>query len=215
MAEMSAGQLSVKKRWFELTSHFFTDEMADLLWGELEAWYSEPHRAYHNLEHIADCFAKLEPVTDLVHNRLPLELAIFYHDVIYDPKAKGGKNEQDSADFAAESLSRAGLPDSEIAPVYHFILDTQHQQVSPTADGRLLVDIDLTILGADEVRFWRYEAEIREEYKWVEEQAYRAGRRNIMQGFLEREKIYQTSYFYERYEEAARKNLSELINYLG
>ncbi|MFK7803098.1 MAG: N-methyl-D-aspartate receptor NMDAR2C subunit [Anaerolineae bacterium] len=201
----------VKNRWFELTSYFFTDETADLLWQQLEALYSEPQRAYHNLEHITDCFNKLDEAADLVHNRLPLELAIFYHDVVYDPKASGGKNEQDSAIFADTALSRAGLPNSEIAVVQHLILDTQHRDISQSADGRLLVDIDLTILGADEDRFQRYEKEIRAEYSWVEEESYRAGRSAIMQGFLDREKIYQTGYFYEKYEATARKNLQGLI----
>lgn len=205
----------LKDRWFELTSYFFTDETAALLWKQLEGWYSEPHRAYHNLEHITDCFAKLDAASDLVHNRLPLELAIFYHDVIYDPKAKGGQNEQDSADFAAEMLSRAGLPDSEVAIVYHLIIDTQHKEISKSADGRLLVDIDLTILGADQDRFQRYEREIREEYSWVEEQAYRAGRAAIMQSFLDRERLYQNDYFYERFELKARENLKELIKNLS
>lgn len=208
-------QSIVQNRWFELTSHFFTNETAELLWQQLEDWYSEPHRAYHNFDHIADCFANLDQVAELINKRLPLELAIFYHDVIYDPKAKKGENEQDSADFAAETLARAGLPNSEITPVYHLILDTQHKTISNTADGRLLVDIDLAILGSDEERFWRYDAAIRKEYKWIEEQAYRVGRATIMQGFLDRDQIYQTPYFYERYESAARQNLAKLIASLG
>ena len=208
-------KLTVQNRWFELTSHLFTDETADILWDQLERLYGEPHRAYHNFEHIADCFQKLDAAADLIGNRLMLELAIFYHDVIYDPQAQKGKNEQDSADFAAETLARAGLPNSEIGIIYQLILDTQHQVVSKSADGRLLVDIDLTILGAELERFNRYEQEIRAEYSRVEEQAYRAGRAQLMQGFLNRERIYQTRYFFDRYEEKARQNLKRLIQHLS
>ncbi|MEM8859104.1 MAG: N-methyl-D-aspartate receptor NMDAR2C subunit [Chloroflexota bacterium] len=202
----------LKNRWFDLTSHFLTDETAEIVWDLLDAHYSEAGRAYHNWNHISDCFVQLDQVSEQVNQRLHFELAIFYHDVIYIPRA--ADNEQASADFAAETLSRAGFPDSEIAIVSQLIMDTTHQQKPQSADGQLLVDIDLSILGAEPARFAQYDAQVREEYSWVEEQAYKIGRSRIMQSFLDRERIYYTAYFAENYEAQARINLRDLIERL-
>lgn len=202
----------LRMRWFALTNHFLTTETAEFVWNLLDSCYSEPIRGYHNWNHIADCFAQLDAVAHLATNRLHLELAIFYHDVIYDPK--GNRNEEASAECAADTLSRAGLPNSEITLVEALILDTKHQANPKSADGRLLVDIDLSILGATAERFAQYEANIRQEYDWVALQAYKAGRGKVMQGFLDRPQIYFTHYFREKYEARARENLTKLVEKL-
>lgn len=204
---------ALKNRWQELTSHFLPPEKLAEIWQKLEDQYAQPPgRAYHNLGHISDCFSQLDQVLDLANNRLPLELAIFFHDVVYDPQSKVPfENEEKSAQLAVELLTGAGFPPSECSIVANLILDTRHAEVAKSADGRLLVDIDLSILGRGSERFWAYEKQIREEYGWVEESAYRAGRANIMQGFLDRERLYQTAWFFDRYEEQARKNLTALI----
>ena len=67
--------------------------------------------------------------------------------------------------------------------------------------------IDLAILGASTEAFDVYEAAIRSEYGWVAESAFRERRRDIMRGFLERERIYSTDHFHRQLEEAARRNL--------
>ena len=203
----------LKTRWFALTDHFLTDETAEIVWNLLDDCYSEPIRGYHNWNHISECFRQFDEVTYLANNRMHMELAIFYHDVIYDPKGTG--NEEASAEFAAETLSRAGFPNSEIAIVNRLILDTKHQVEPKSSDGRLLVDVDLSILGAPPERFAQYENEIRAEYSWVELSAYKAGRANIMQGFLDRPQIYFTNFFREKYEAQARENLNALIQQLS
>ena len=70
----------------------------------------------------------------------------------------------------------------------------------------MLVDIDLSILGADKVSFAEYECNIRKEYRWVEALHYRIERKKVLQNFLV-QRIYQTDYFYKRKERQARKNL--------
>lgn len=204
---------SLKDRWFQLTSHFVAQDLGAEIWQQLEGQYAQPPgRAYHNLNHISDCFAQLDQVLDLVGNRLAVELAIFFHDVVYDSQATVPfQNEEKSADVAAQLLRSAGLPDSEVHIVTRLILDTRHNEVAQTADGRLLVDIDLSILGAQADRFWNYEDQIRQEYSWVELSAYRSRRAKIMEGFLLRDRLYQTPYFYEKYEEVARHNLQALV----
>ncbi len=76
------------------------------------------------------------------------------------------------------------------------------------------MDIDLSILGRDEQTFEEYEKGVRMEYGWVHEDSFRKGRTEILNGFLERDSIYQTGYFREKYEEKARDNLRHSISLL-
>jgi len=72
----------------------------------------------------------------------------------------------------------------------------------------------LAILGASAADYDRYARAIREEYAWVPEQDYRAGRRRILEGFLERERLFYMPPLFERLEMSARANLRREIERL-
>jgi predicted metal-dependent HD superfamily phosphohydrolase len=78
-------------------------------------------------------------------------------------------------------------------------------------DQQLLVDIDLSILGAPEQRFAEYEQQIRQEYAFVPKWLFRRKRRAILQGFLDRPQIYSTAHFHAELEQRARDNLRKAI----
>ncbi|MBT9552193.1 MAG: hypothetical protein IV088_15195 [Hydrogenophaga sp.] len=63
---------------------------------------------------------------------------------------------------------------------------TCHDAEPEGDDARRLVDIDLAILGADPARFAEYDAQVREEYRWVPNWLYRCKRREVLAGFLAR-----------------------------
>ncbi len=83
---------------------------------------------------------------------------------------------------------------------------TQHHQAS-TNDEKLMVDINLAILGAKPARFAQYQQQIREEYDFVAPELFNFKRREVLDGFYQRPRIYQTDYFYNCYEQQARENL--------
>jgi len=169
----------------------------------LVAAYSEPHRHYHTLEHLGEMFRVVGrlPVADLP----AAQLAVWYHDAVCDPKATD--NEERSADWAESDLKAWGVP--RWAAVRALILATKHTATEPsTPDAAAFLDADLAILGAAEVRYQRYAADIRREYEWVPDEAYRAGRRAVLEGFLNRERIYRTAVMSEEGEESARRNLT-------
>ena len=169
----------------------------------LVAAYSEPHRHYHTLEHLGEMFRVVGrlPVADLP----AAQLAVWYHDAVCDPKATD--NEQRSADWAESDLKAWGVP--RWAAVRALILATKHIATEPgTPDAAAFLDADLAILGAAEVRYQRYAADIRREYEWVPDDQYRAGRRAVLEGFLNRERIYRTAVMSEEGEESARRNLT-------
>lgn len=187
-----------------------TDDEA-FAFHRLEAAYAEPHRAYHNAEHIRDCLDRLDESTKEPINSA-LEAALWFHDAVYDPRRDD--NEAASATLAEQLLAEAGIPDASAIEVRRLILLTRHLEIPSDPAGRLISDVDLSILGRDPAEFEEFERRIRAEYAWVPEPQYREGRSRILAGFLARPQLYQTPYFRNRYEESALRNLQALIDRL-
>ena len=138
-----------------------------------------------------------------------IAIALWFHDAIYAVTRKD--NERKSADWARSVLADAGADPIVIERIEALIMATCHDAEAETVDARLLVDIDLAILGAQAQRYAEYETQIRAEYAWVPRMIYGAKRRAILQAFLDREHIFQTEPFRVRYERAARANLTLAI----
>jgi predicted metal-dependent HD superfamily phosphohydrolase len=136
-------------------------------------------------------------------------LALWYHDAIYDTHASD--NEARSAALARAVLAAAGAQEPTIVSVERLILATKHDAVPRDRDAQILVDIDLSILGADEPRYQEYETQIRREYAWVDEGAFRSGRTKVLRSFLDRPFIYSTTEFRSRLEAPARNNLARAL----
>lgn len=179
----------------------------------IEAHYTESHRAYHTLEHLGHCFEEFDQAKYLAYHVFILELAIWFHDIIYDPHARD--NEEQSAKLAQQICSHAKLSSNFGSLTANLIRATKHTGDQVTGkNARLLLDIDLAILGQPPERFSEYERQIRVEYAWVPEGEYRKRRAEILQGFLAQTHIYRTWFFQERYEVAARMNLKASIQAL-
>ncbi len=176
---------------------------------ELVARYDEPHRAYHARPHLEACLAELVGSGATIEDHPEVALALFFHDAIYDPRAKD--NEERSAELAASVLARAGLAPAAGARVAELVLATRHDAVPADEEARLLVDVDLSILGADAETFAAYEREVRQEYAWVPEPAFRAGRAAVLRSFLSRTTIFSTPGFRDRLEGPARANLARSL----
>lgn len=88
---------------------------------------------------------------------------------------------------------------------------TRHAAAPATADEALLLDVHLSILGAPTARFDEYEAQVRVEYAWVPDEAYRSARGRILRGFLERLALFHTPHFAGLFESSARANLERSL----
>jgi len=179
---------------------------------QLAARYAEPHRHYHNQSHIADCLAGFDRVKGQVSEPPAVELAIWFHDAVYDPRA--ADNEERSAALAQHWLpalhASRGLADA----VGQLVLATKQHDGSLHPDAPWLVDVDLSILGQPPERFGEYERQIREEYAWVDATVFAVKRAEILQRFLARPRIYQTDFFQQALETQARINLHESVRRL-
>ncbi len=189
-------------RWRATASLLDFEPPSNLLDELVSAW-SEPHRAYHTLQHLAECFALLDEGLGAADDPAALELALWFRDAIYDTKRSD--NERRSADWALRALGAASA--DRLQRIEQLILVTRHASEPTTHDEALLLDVDLSILGAAESRFEAYESQVRIEYGWVPEQAYREARGRILRGFLERPALFHGPVFVRRFEERARTNL--------
>jgi len=167
--------------------------------------YSSPDRLYHTLAHIGACLDELDSVCALCRDADAVETALWYHDVVYDPRR--ADNEERAAALAADALRAAGLPGAFIASVESLILATRHTHSPASPDEQWIADIDLTILGRPAEEFDAYELAIRREYVHVSDGDFAAGRARFVEGLLARPRIYATPTFGGRYEESARQNL--------
>lgn len=174
--------------------------------------YAEPHRHYHTLQHLEECLAQLADAHALASHPHEIAYALWFHDAIYDVRSHD--NEWQSANWARTEAMAAGIAADAANRIHDLIMDTRHDAKPDTGDGQLLVDIDLSILGAEPARFDEYERQVRAEYAWVPEPVFREKRLAILQGFLDRSCLYNTAYFMQRLEDKARANLRRSVSRL-
>lgn len=201
------------EQWLALWSRIGATGDGRSVWNELEHRYREPHRAYHNFDHIGHCLAEFEAVRSLAESPDAVELAIWFHDAIYDTHARD--NEEQSARLAAQFLDEAGVGPTLVSLVVSLILATKHVASPASAEAGLIADIDLAILGQPRERYARFEDEIRREYAWVAPADFAAGRSAILRRFLARHSIFSTPSFRNRYEAQARSNLEWALSRLA
>ena len=186
---------------------------ADDTLASLLAHWAQAHRRYHTLQHLRECLALFDAHRALAEHPGEVALAVWFHDAVYDTSRHD--NEAVSADWAARVLARTGAVVEVVERVRALIMATRHSQRPATPDERLLVDIDLAILGAAPARFAEYERQIRDEYGFVAEALFREKRGEILRGFLERPALFATPALSDRFEAAARQNLAQAIAALG
>ena len=200
--------LLARSRW-RCAGALATRPVGPAVFDELVARYSEPHRKYHMLQHLTECLAHFEAVRDLAEQPAEVEMALWFHDAIYDTQRHD--NEEKSAGWACEVLLAHGTTAAAAQRVHDLVMATRHTALPVSPDEQLLVDVDLSILGAGGERFAEYEQQIRDEYAFVPPALFRQKRGEILQGFLNRPVIYSTAHFRETLEACARANLRKAI----
>jgi predicted metal-dependent HD superfamily phosphohydrolase len=193
--------------WAELLQPYpAPPALREQVFTEIVRLYSSPERHYHTLDHLAAVLGHIDELSHRTRNLAAVRLAAWFHDAVYDPRA--ADNEEQSAALAADRLRLLGVPEQTVTAVQRLILLTKsHLAEAGDEDGQVLLDADLAILGAEEPDYQRYAAQIRREYEWVPETAYRQGRAAVLRRFLERPRIYFTEEMFRTREERARRNV--------
>lgn len=195
------------------------------MWDLVKKAYAEKHRCYHTDQHIIECLEHYDAHTDkfgLSPLAFPqftaMELAIWWHDVVYHIKAPGAvsvSNEVLSASCMYAALKRCGVVDIIVNSAYDLILATDPQCTISNELTPWIVDIDMAILGAERHRFTYYDDQVAIEYtREFSYPAYLHGRLHFLRTLLKKEHLYQTDAFRVKYEERAKLNIQLLITRL-
>lgn len=202
--------MNLEKRWHQLTRQFsLGEEISAKMYAQITQRYLETHRYYHNLEHLQELFTLADENSDLIEEKVLLELAIWYHDVIYSVWFPA-KNEKKSADFALQHSEVLDLPKESKARLYSWIVGTKAHTLTEehnTLTGRLFMDFDMAILAAPREKYQLYCESIRKEYSVYPSFLYNAGRKKALLHFLATDSIFLTDIFRNQYEKLARANL--------
>lgn len=178
-------------------------------WRALDAGYGEAARHYHDWRHVAALLEGHDAVRPRASFAGPvsdaIDLAIFFHDAIYDPARQD--NEARSAALLRTCAGAAA--DSELLSLSEAMIRATADH-APQADPavRLMLDLDLAILGAPRPDYETYVAAVRREYAAVPDPVWRVGRALVLERFLARPHLFQTDSFRDRFETGARANLA-------
>ena len=195
---------------------------ATAAWTELEQAYTAATRHYHNLTHIGALLAWAAAFQSQLQHYDAVRFAIWFHDAVYDTRQSD--NEERSAALAVQHLTQLQVPPAVRRAVEQMILATKKHQLPIVqfaedaawqADARWFLDFDLSILGSPPELYRAYSQAIRREYGWVPGWLYRRGRRQILAGFLQRERLFFTEAMHSRLETQARANLRAELAELG
>jgi predicted metal-dependent HD superfamily phosphohydrolase len=183
----------------------------------LQAAYGQPHRAYHNGLHIDACLKWLERMRGHAQNPDEIAVALYFHDAVYTRLAITS-NERRSAQLARRVLLELGVGVAHISRITKMIERTERHamtdgEAADDPDLALMLDIDLSILGADPITYATFERDVAQEYAWVPlASLYRSKRKAILRGLLSRPKLYFSEPMAKLLEDRARRNLALAID---
>lgn len=173
-------------------------------WDQLLAAYSEEHRYYHTPEHLYHLIGLLREasVADPA-----VYWASFYHDYVYI--AGRQENEAKSADIAKEQMLELNIDLKVIDRCCDLILMTKtHQLNECDPDAGAFLDADMAILGANEKAYADYVERVQKEYSSIPAFLFNKGRKKFVETCLNQNRLFNTDYFFDRFETQARKNLA-------
>ena len=206
----------MQTRWNNLVTPPLVPNAAlrDTTYRQLEAAYTGHRRHYHTLRHIRPLLDTVDQHATLVHDRQVVELAIWFHDAVYDYLSS--ENEIRSAALARQFLAHTTLSPERQARVAYLIECTARHTAAhaPAPDLDFFLDADLQILGAAETDYCEYARQVRQEYRLIPDFLYRRGRRKVLDQLLSTPELYRTPEFRERLDAAARRNLRRELNEL-
>jgi predicted metal-dependent HD superfamily phosphohydrolase len=172
---------------------------------ELLAAYTDPSRGYHDTRHLTEVLDRLDELAEAgtSFERLPVELAAWFHDAVYDGRPGA---EERSAHWAGEVLA-AHAP-RQVAEVTRLVRLTEtHRPAADDLNGGALSDADLAILAAPPARYAEYAADVRREYAHVSDADFRAGRAAVLADLLDRPHLFHTAHARAHWEPSARGNV--------
>ena len=209
---MSTPAEDMARAWKRLCPH--EDTVTEAVLADLLARWSEPHRRYHNLTHLAE-------VLDVVRH-LPkgdtkaVRLAAFFHDAVYQPEVAGSANEAASAVLVERLAPSCGFARATVTEAARLVLLTAGHAPEPDdVSGSALCDADLAILAAPPTRYLDYAAGVRAEYAHIDAATFAKGRSAVLRELAGRDPLFSTEYGRRDFEHRARTNIAAELSMLA
>ena len=181
------------------------------LFHEVQAHYDESHRQYHTPNHIRHCLRELDQIPRPLQDADAIELAIWFHDVIYDI---GQPDNEAQSVVLFEQVSDGDLTKNIRDQVSRLIMATCHGDVLKNLDEQYTADIDLSSFGLPWEAFLDDSIRVRGELTHQTDAEFLAGHRKFVSFLLNRPRIYFTDHFHDRYEARARANIQRRLEQL-
>jgi predicted metal-dependent HD superfamily phosphohydrolase len=181
-------------------------------WAALVAAWSEPHRRYHDLGHLAAVLGLVGELGGAAADPDAVRLAAWYHDAVYDPERID--NEQVSAERARAGL-RGLVSDERIDEVARLVLLTAgHDPAPDDANGAVLSDADLAVLAGPPDAYAAYASAVRAEYGHLSDAEFTAGRIAVLERLLALPVLYRLPAVTDEWTPRARANLTAELTLL-
>ncbi|QVQ55151.1 metal-dependent phosphohydrolase [Spiractinospora alimapuensis] len=175
--------------------------------------YGEPHRRYHTPTHLCAVLRAVDALASACVDVSAVRMAAWFHDAVY--KGAAGTDEEESAQLALRLLPQVGVEPSRVDDVARLVrLTATHAPTSSDADGQVLCDADLSILGAAREEYRAYADAIRQEYAHVPTPLFREGRIRVLRTLGDRTPLFHTPLARKWWEESARRNIAAEITTL-
>ena len=175
--------------------------------------YNEPRRYYHTFDHIRHCLTMFDECRERVDNPDPLELSVWFHDVIFEPG--NADNEAQSARLYRELSDGVHAPETR-ALVDRLIMATLHNGDSLVdTDAKYMVDIDLSSFGLPWKEFLRDSENLRREAAGLSDAEFYNKAIGFHDYLQARERFYQTDFFATRFEDRARQNIARYLEHIS
>jgi predicted metal-dependent HD superfamily phosphohydrolase len=198
--------------WQRIWRSLARPHQLEALYEAVVAAHAEAHRVYHTLGHVQTCLAHLARYRALAEHRAEVALALWFHDAVYSSWRRD--NERQSATWVARELRARGAGEHVCQHIEQLVLVTDHRRPATSADERLIVDLDLIVLGSPPESYTRYAEAVRREHRWVPGRLYRHRRAQLVERLLRSDSIYRTPAIAKRYEHQARTNLQRELDRL-
>lgn len=188
-----------------LTDGCFSDP--EPIWRSVERYYSELHRHYHDKSHLVHCLAELDSAGDQMSQVDPIELAVWFHDIIHEPAQSD--NEARSAQLF-RALADGFMDPAFVQTVVDLIMVTTHRDPPQVQNQQYICDIDLSSFGVSWDRFLQDSINLQQEFSGPIKDYY-SGKQIFLGSLLDRPRIFFTEFFYDRYERRARENIRRIL----
>ncbi len=179
---------------------------ADHTFADLVARWSQPHRHYHDLNHLGAVLAMVDEHAAWANDPHAVRLAAWFHDAVYAPRRHD--NEEASAALARGALRELRVSADRVNEVVRLVRLTEHHDPAlGDRNGELLCDADLSVLATDPEAYRHYAHRIRLEYAHITDAAFRAGRVGVLRRLLALPSLYHVPALVAAWEAPARENL--------